>query len=245
MGCLHQAVPDRVNAEGSSALWNPPLRGGAQVVRRRRRRLPDFEIITFNSGGTGARPTKDGLDGTAFPSGVRTMPVEATENVAPVIFWQKELRAGFRRRRPHPRRLRPGHGDRRQGRCGVRRQRHLRPRRQCAEGPRGRRRRRAGLGRADDRRHAAAHQGLPGDPEGAAAAAEAARRRRHGRPEGGATRRWWRATWRTGWWTRIRRRCCTAAERYSQRIVMPARSFACTQLRTSGGTAARSHCPAP
>ena len=28
MGCLHQAVPDRVVAEGSSCLWNPPLRGG-------------------------------------------------------------------------------------------------------------------------------------------------------------------------------------------------------------------------
>jgi N-methylhydantoinase B len=91
MGCLHQAVPDRVNAEGSSALWNPPLRGGAQVSGADAE-LPDFEIITFNSGGTGARPTKDGLDGTAYPSGVRTMPVEATENVAPVIFWKKELR---------------------------------------------------------------------------------------------------------------------------------------------------------
>ena len=31
MGCLHQAVPDRVTAEGSSCLWNPPLRGGAIV----------------------------------------------------------------------------------------------------------------------------------------------------------------------------------------------------------------------
>ncbi len=92
MGCLHQAVPDRVNAEGSSALWNPPLRGGAQVSGAAAE-LPDFEIITFNSGGTGARPTKDGLDGTAFPSGVRTMPVEATENVAPVIFWQNQIRA--------------------------------------------------------------------------------------------------------------------------------------------------------
>jgi N-methylhydantoinase B len=67
MGCLHQAVPERVNAEGSSALWNPPLRGGAQVSGAAAT-LPDFEIITFNSGGTGARPTKDGLDGTAFPS---------------------------------------------------------------------------------------------------------------------------------------------------------------------------------
>jgi N-methylhydantoinase B len=95
MGCLHQAVPDRVAAEGSSCLWNPPLRGGSSVsgqASSNRRVLPDFEIITFNSGGTGARRALDGLDGTAFPSGVRTMPVEATENVASVIFWRKELR---------------------------------------------------------------------------------------------------------------------------------------------------------
>jgi N-methylhydantoinase B len=95
MGCLHQAVPDRVAAEGASCLWNPPLRGGSAVSGQgsgNRRVLPDFEVITFNSGGTGARPALDGLDGTAFPSGVRTMPVEATENVAPVIFWRKELR---------------------------------------------------------------------------------------------------------------------------------------------------------
>ena len=91
MGCLHQAIPGRVNAEGSSALWTPPLRGGSQVSGQAAE-TEDFEIITFNSGGTGARPSKDGLDGTAFPSGVRTMPVEATENVAPVIFWQKQLR---------------------------------------------------------------------------------------------------------------------------------------------------------
>jgi N-methylhydantoinase B len=95
MGCLHQAVPDRVAAEGSSCLWNPPLRGGSAVSgqgRGNRPVLPDFEVITFNSGGTGARRTLDGMDGTAFPSGVRTMPVEATENVAPVVFWQKQLR---------------------------------------------------------------------------------------------------------------------------------------------------------
>jgi N-methylhydantoinase B len=95
MGCLHQAIPERVTAEGASALWNPPLRGGASVsgqARGNRPVVPDFEIITFNSGGTGARPTSDGLNATAFPSGVRTMPVEATENVAPIIFWSKELR---------------------------------------------------------------------------------------------------------------------------------------------------------
>jgi N-methylhydantoinase B len=95
MGCLHQAVPDRVAAEGADCLWNPPLRGGGAVSGQARGNRPvvaDFEIITFNSGGTGARPTLDGLDATAFPSGVRTMPVEATENVAPVVFWRKELR---------------------------------------------------------------------------------------------------------------------------------------------------------
>ncbi|MDR3538286.1 MAG: hydantoinase B/oxoprolinase family protein [Acetobacteraceae bacterium] len=95
MGCLHQAVPERVTAEGASALWNPPLRGGASVSGQARSNKPvvaDFEIITFNSGGTGARPTSDGLNATAFPSGVRTMPVEATENVAPVIIWRKELK---------------------------------------------------------------------------------------------------------------------------------------------------------
>jgi N-methylhydantoinase B len=95
MTCLHQAIPDRVAAEGSSCLWNPPLRGGGSVSGQGggNRRVPaDFEIVTFNSGGTGARATSDGLDGTAFPSGVRTMPVEATENAAPVVFWRKELR---------------------------------------------------------------------------------------------------------------------------------------------------------
>jgi N-methylhydantoinase B len=96
MGCLHQAVPDRVIAEGSSCLWNPPLRGGGAVSGQgtaERPVLPDFEVITFNSGGTGARRLQDGMDGIAFPSGVRTMPVEATENISPVVFWKKELRA--------------------------------------------------------------------------------------------------------------------------------------------------------
>ena len=97
MGCLHQVVPDRVAAEGASCLWNPPMRGGASVSGQARGNRPvvaDFEIITFNSGGTGARRRLDGLDATAFPSGVRTMPVEATENVSPLVVWRKELREG-------------------------------------------------------------------------------------------------------------------------------------------------------
>jgi N-methylhydantoinase B len=95
MGCLAQIIPDRVVAEGSSCLWNPPLRGGSSVSGQgtpNKTVVEDFETITFNSGGTGARRNADGLDATAFPSGVRTMPVEATENVAPLVFWRKELR---------------------------------------------------------------------------------------------------------------------------------------------------------
>ncbi|WVX50677.1 hypothetical protein ROLI_037760 [Roseobacter fucihabitans] len=54
-----------------------------------------FEVLTFNSGGSGARPEFDGLNATAFPSGVSgvmTMPIEATEHACPVIIWRKELR---------------------------------------------------------------------------------------------------------------------------------------------------------
>ena len=50
------------------------------------------EVLTFNSGGSGARPDDDGLNATAFPSGVMTMPIEATEHAGPVIIWRKELR---------------------------------------------------------------------------------------------------------------------------------------------------------
>lgn len=55
---------------------------------------PSAEVLMFNSGGTGARPGLDGLNATAFPSGVRTMSVEATEQVGPIILWRKELRPG-------------------------------------------------------------------------------------------------------------------------------------------------------
>jgi N-methylhydantoinase B len=47
---------------------------------------------TFHTGGTGARPEKDGLNATAFPSGVRNTPVEINETIAPLVFWRKEYR---------------------------------------------------------------------------------------------------------------------------------------------------------
>ncbi|BDW84209.1 hydantoinase B/oxoprolinase family protein [Roseicyclus marinus] len=99
LGALHLAMPGTVPAEGASALWNIQI--SARPVDPDSG-LPPAEILMFNSGGTGARPTLDGLSATAFPSGVSTMSVEATEHVGPIIVWRKDLRpnsggAGARR----------------------------------------------------------------------------------------------------------------------------------------------------
>ncbi len=95
LGCLHQVVDGGCQAEGSASLWNVQLRGGPSVSRGSgyNAEIPEFEMLQFNSGGTGGRPTKDGLSATAFPSGVRGMPVEANEAITPVVFWRKELRS--------------------------------------------------------------------------------------------------------------------------------------------------------
>ncbi len=89
---LDQLLPNLVPAEGAGCLCN------FQVSLRPRTDAPAppharrSEVLTFNSGGSGARPGLDGMNATAFPSGVMTMPVEATENAGPVIIWRKELR---------------------------------------------------------------------------------------------------------------------------------------------------------
>jgi N-methylhydantoinase B len=89
---LDQILPRTVPAEGAGCLCN------FQVSLRPRTDAPApadarrAEVLMFNSGGAGARPALDGLSATAFPSGVMTMPVEATEQAGPVIVWRKELR---------------------------------------------------------------------------------------------------------------------------------------------------------
>ncbi len=89
---LDQLLPHLVPAEGAGTLCN------FQVSLRPRRDAPApkdavrAEVLAFNSGGSGARPEVDGLNATAFPSGVMTMPIEATEHTGPVIIWRKELR---------------------------------------------------------------------------------------------------------------------------------------------------------
>ncbi len=94
LGCLDQVIEGGVQAEGSSSLWNIQLRSGPSVSTESSfaGEIPEFEMTHFNSGGAGARPTKDGLSATGFPSGVRGVPVEATESIVPMIFWRKELR---------------------------------------------------------------------------------------------------------------------------------------------------------
>ena len=89
---LDKILPDTVPSEGAGSLCNfqvslrPSSNDTTSIVRKR------AEVLMFNSGGSGARPQLDGMNATAFPSGVMTMPIEATEHTGPVIIWRKELR---------------------------------------------------------------------------------------------------------------------------------------------------------
>lgn len=89
---LDKILPETVPAEGAGTICNfqislrPRSDQGVSTSGDR------SEVLTFNSGGGGARPAKDGMNTTAFPSGVMTMPVEVTEQTGPVVIWRKELR---------------------------------------------------------------------------------------------------------------------------------------------------------
>ena len=83
MGALADVLPDRVIAEGAAGIWLTTVRG-----RGRDR----FVSVFFSAGGTGARPGKDGLSTTAFPSGVATAPAEVIETTGPLVVRRKELR---------------------------------------------------------------------------------------------------------------------------------------------------------
>ena len=88
LGALAKALPGQIMAEGAAALWNIHISARPVAGQEGRR----AEVLMFNSGGTGARPMLDGLAATAFPSGVHTMPIEATEHTGPIVVWRKELR---------------------------------------------------------------------------------------------------------------------------------------------------------
>jgi N-methylhydantoinase B len=86
-GCLHQAIPDRVPAEGASCIYLMTFRSRHGDPESR------FATSVATNGGTGARPGKDGLSATAYPSGVKGTPVEIVETTTPLLFWRKEFRA--------------------------------------------------------------------------------------------------------------------------------------------------------
>jgi len=92
LGCLQEPLGGRVPAEGASCLFGPVFLGGRGVIAGATGE--PFVINAFYAGGSGGRPGKDGLDCTAFPSGVRSTPVEISENAAPLVIWRKEFRPG-------------------------------------------------------------------------------------------------------------------------------------------------------
>jgi len=92
LGCLDQVIPNRAPAEGTSCLWNFVLYGGHGISGGGFSNATPFTVTMFHNGGTGARPDKDGLSATSYPSGVRNTPVEINESIAPVRVWRKEYR---------------------------------------------------------------------------------------------------------------------------------------------------------
>lgn len=91
-GCLHQALENRLPAEGTSGLWNMRLGAGQGISASGNESVTPFTAISFHSGGVGARPEQDGLSATPFPSGVRNVPIEITEAITPIVVWKKDYR---------------------------------------------------------------------------------------------------------------------------------------------------------
>ena len=89
---LDKIIPNTVPAEGAGSLCNFQVSLRPSSTYNSLYKAQRAEVLMFNSGGSGARPTLDGMNATAFPSGVMTMPIEATEHTGPIIIWKKELR---------------------------------------------------------------------------------------------------------------------------------------------------------
>lgn len=83
-GALAQAIPERVLADGAANIWITQFTGKDLAGK-------SFTYVFFSSGGMGARPDKDGLSATAFPSGIQGVPAEIIENVSPVVMERRAL----------------------------------------------------------------------------------------------------------------------------------------------------------
>jgi N-methylhydantoinase B len=80
---LSGAMPGRLMAPGADPIWLSVWRG----------QNPPFTLTLFQVGGTGARPSKDGLNAVGFPSGVAGVPAEVVESLSPVVLQRRELRS--------------------------------------------------------------------------------------------------------------------------------------------------------
>ncbi len=85
LGALHAVVPNQVLCEGSTSPWAIELMGRGPAEE-------PVACLLFNTGGSGARASKDGLSTTGFPTGVRSTPVELIEATLPLRIPRKELR---------------------------------------------------------------------------------------------------------------------------------------------------------
>jgi N-methylhydantoinase B len=79
---LSGALPGRLMAPGADPIWLSVWRG----------QNPPFTLTVFQVGGTGARPSKDGLNAVGFPSGVAGVPAEVIESLSPVVMKRRQLR---------------------------------------------------------------------------------------------------------------------------------------------------------
>ncbi|MFD5246566.1 hydantoinase B/oxoprolinase family protein [Amycolatopsis sp. NPDC058340] len=82
---LMTALPGNAMAHSADALWMTIWRGADADGR-------EFMLNVFQTGGIGARSTKDGLNTTGFPSGLRSTPTEVIETMAPLIQRERVLR---------------------------------------------------------------------------------------------------------------------------------------------------------
>jgi N-methylhydantoinase B len=101
LAALSPVLPERAMAEGMLGLWSTNVHGTGPDGNR-------FTLLSFLSGGTGARRGLDGLSSTAFPSGVSGIPTEVFENRSPLVMLERE----FRRDSGGPGRNRGGLGHR-------------------------------------------------------------------------------------------------------------------------------------
>ncbi|WP_410600666.1 hydantoinase B/oxoprolinase family protein [Amycolatopsis sp. lyj-90] len=82
---LHEALPGNALAHSADALWMTIWRGADAGGG-------EFMLNVFQTGGIGARSTKDGLSTTGFPSGLRSTPTEVIETMALLVQRERVLR---------------------------------------------------------------------------------------------------------------------------------------------------------